>query len=252
MTSPRVVILDIERVPGRAEVDFWDLSQFKNQRLHPDTVTSWPRSICFAWQWHGERAIDFAAEWDLGGHEAMITKAWSIYDEAHVVVGHNVKSFDTAKLRGEWRTIGLPPPSPVKYFDTLSVARAQFGFESNTLDAICKRLGIGAKTDKYEVRTAQAAVAGDKRAQRRIEKYNKGDIVASRKLYEALRPWGTLNYGVFVDDDAAMCPSCLSHKLQKRGFAQTGVSIFQRYQCQEAGCGRWARGRRALRTVEMR
>src|SRR5699024_6090823 len=64
--DPRVVTLDIERIPGRARVkhrgltiegEFWDLNGWKHtigRRIHPDDVTEWPRTICAAWRWYGE------------------------------------------------------------------------------------------------------------------------------------------------------------------------------------------------------
>jgi hypothetical protein len=33
-----VLVLDIERMKGTAHVEFWDMGDFKNRRLHADTV----------------------------------------------------------------------------------------------------------------------------------------------------------------------------------------------------------------------
>jgi len=164
-SDARILTIDIERLPGRArmehrgltiEGDFWDLSGWKyiiGRRIHPDDVIEWPRTICAAWKWHGTPRVHFAAEW-LPGDTSWLHAAWDAYDEADIVVGHNLAGFDTKKLRGAWLELGLPEPRPFKTIDTLKVAR-EFGFESNTLDALCKRLGIPAKTDKYSVEIAR-------------------------------------------------------------------------------------------------
>lgn len=185
-SAVRILTIDIERMKGTASVEFWDLGDYKNRRLHADTVTSWPRTICAAWKWHGTPRVHFAAEWLDGGAEAMLQATWAAYDEADIVVGHNLRGFDTKKLRGAWLEIGLPEPTPFKTIDTLTVAR-EFGYESNTLDALCRRLGIPAKTDRYDVEVARAACAGNRAAQRKITRYNKGDIIATEGLYDFFR-----------------------------------------------------------------
>jgi hypothetical protein len=197
-SDARILTIDIERLPGRArmqhrgltiEGDFWDLGGWKyviGRRIHADDVIEWPRTICAAWKWHGVKTVQFAAEWLDGGNEAMVRATWEAYDQADIVVGHNLAGFDTKKLRGAWLEHGLPEPTPFKTIDTLKVGR-EFGFESNTLDALCQRLGIPAKTDRYNVEVARAACAGNVTAQRRITRYNKGDIVATEGLYDYFR-----------------------------------------------------------------
>lgn len=501
----RILIVDIERVQGVAEIPFWDLNSWKGRRLPHDVVTSWPRTVCLAWKWLGDRRVQFAAEWEDGGNEGMMRKAWDLYNEADVIVGHNacverhtkilkqdltwveagelkvgdklvgfdertlgnwngagerkvapsevtdiviepreclevefdngdkvvttpdhywlgmsincrnqqwyrtdrlkvgqrvnkftspweadtsyeagwlagfldgegsmsagqvtfcqrpnpalaravefsvklgidfsvpkgrdtyhgigrgdalyahsrggkwnmlkilgqlqparlianidwtafgglnsnlqadttrtivavrpvgVKevavmatstktyiadgypmhncNFDTKKLKAEWAVLGMKAPSQFKVYDTLSVARQQFSFESNTLDSLCKRLGIASKTDHYDVKVANKAVAGDRPSQRRLEKYNRGDILATEAAYLRLRAWSTngVNLGLFVDNLLPLCPACGSSDLTDRtvadGPATTGVSKYPKYQCKQ--CGAWSRGKRA-------
>ena len=57
LSSARILVADIERLPGYAKVQhrgltvegsFWDLNSFKHtigRRIHPDDVVSWPRTI---------------------------------------------------------------------------------------------------------------------------------------------------------------------------------------------------------------
>lgn len=96
MTKPRsedILILDIERLPGHAQVhargldisgDFWDLNSWKHtigRRLHPDEVVAWPRTICAAWNFYGRAKIHFAAEWQPGHRHALLTKTWEAFDK---------------------------------------------------------------------------------------------------------------------------------------------------------------------------
>ena len=192
------VTLDVERIPGRHSTwhrgqtitgPFWDLNEIKawtGKRIHADDVKEWPRTICAAWKWYGQEGVEFAAEWQVGGYDGFMRAVWEVFDRADLIIGHNADRFDARHLMGGWAEMGLPAPSPYKVVDTLKIARGTFAYESNTLDALNKRLGIDAKTDKYDARIARAAVNGDKEAQARIEDYNRGDIVASEALFDQI------------------------------------------------------------------
>lgn len=197
----KILTIDIERSQGWASLQhrgltisgpFWDLNDWKHiigYRIPAKYVTKWPQNICAAWRWYGEKRVGFAAIWEDGGADAMHHKLWDLYNDANIIVGHNVKRFDTKKLTTVWLEMGLPRPLPYQFVDTLTVARNQFGFESNTLDALCVRLGIPGKVDAYSVDLANQALAGNKAAQRRLRRYNAGDIEASEFLFDRLRGW---------------------------------------------------------------
>lgn len=218
--------LDIERFPGAFRIEgwrglaiegeFWDLSQYKRvigRRIHPDEVTRWPRTICLAWRWYGQKRVEFVSEWG-NGHEAMLQAAWDVFDRADAIQGHNMDGFDKKKLAGEWAVAGMKPPTPFKVIDTLKVARANLGLESNTLDSLCKRFGLVAKTDRYDVEVARAALGGVKSAQKRIEGYNRGDIIASENLADFLRPWHRSHPHLGLPGDDKVCNRCGSTDLE--------------------------------------
>ena len=256
--TARVVTLDIERIPGRARVkhrgltiegEFWDLNGWKHtigRRIHADDVLEWPRTICAAWRWYGEDEVHFAAEWEVGGNDGFLRRLWEVADECDIAIGHHAAGFDFPILAGDWAMLGLPAPSPYKVIDTLKIARGTFAYESNTLDALNKRLGIDAKTDKYDSRVAKAAVAGDKEAQDRIRFYNMGDIAASEALFDRLRPFakGIPHLGMWTDDELA-CPSC-GHTMTATGkTVHANVQRYEHLAC--TNCGAHARGTTTLK-----
>jgi hypothetical protein len=221
----KLATLDIERFPGAFRIDnwrglklegeFWDLGQYRRsigRRIHPDEVTRWPRTICLAWRFYGAKRVEFASEWD-DGYEDMLHKAWDVFDRADIVQGHNMAGFDRKKLTGEWAVLGKRPPSPYKVVDTLKVARTELGMESNTLDSLCKRFGLVAKTDKYDIEVARAALDGDVKAQKRIRGYNVGDIGASEGLADYLRPWNKSHPHMGTPTDERTCNRCGSTDL---------------------------------------
>lgn len=234
-----ILVYDIERMKGSAEVEFWSLSDFKNRRIHADDVTAWPRTICVAWRFLGDKRTQFASEWDDGA-EGMHQRIWEAFDKADITVGHNSKSFDEKHLNTGWRDLGMPPPSPSKAIDTLSSARARFGDESKTLDALCHRIGLTGKSDRYDVEVARAACAGDKAAQKKIRAYNVGDIDATEALYVTLLPWirshphVSPNAGV----DTHLCPRCASPSVRRNGTWTVYVNRYLAYTCDDCG-GHW-------------
>jgi hypothetical protein len=265
LTNPHnVLILDIERLPGRAKVnhrgltiegDFWDLNSWKHTlgyRIHADDVLEWPRTICAAWNWYDKDRVEFAAEWTAGGREALLRKTWQAYDRAQVVVGHNLGPFDTKKLKTEWAEAGYAPPSPFKVVDTLKVARREFGAESNTLDALCKRFGIVAKTDRYKIEVARGAVSGNRAYQAQIKGYNVGDIAASRGIYDFVRPWDASHphSAQAIGDGRLACNSCWGEDLEPNGFKLANLILYRVYRCQ--GCGANVQGTRHSRAAVTR
>lgn len=244
LRGQKIAILDIERVRGEAAIKFWSLGDYKNRRIHADDVTAWPRTICLAWKWYGEKKIEFAAEWEESGD--MLDRAWGVYDEADIVVGHNLGNFDTKHLKSGWRDAGFPPPSPFKVVDTLDIARREFGDESKTLDALCHRLGLEGKVGRYNSEQAEAAIAGNKTAQRELRKYNKADVVATEQFYDALRGWMP-GHPHTIAGTAPRCPQCGSTDLIDAGTTQAILLTYPLYRC--AGCGGNVKGTRSMGRV---
>ena len=256
--NARVVTLDIERIPGRVrtwhrgftiEGDVWDLNALKDitrRRIHADDMIEWPRTICAAWKWYDAEGVEFAAEWEVGGYDGFMRAVWDVFDQADLIIGHNADRFDARHLMGGWAEMGLPAPSPYKVIDTLKIARGTFAYESNTLDALNKRLGIDAKTDKYNAQIAKDAVNGDIPSQRILEEYNRGDIIASEALFDRLRPFakGIPHLGMWTDDEMA-CPSCGSTMTATGKTVHANVQRYEHLHCDN--CGAHARGTARLK-----
>ena len=235
----KILVYDIERMKGSASVEFWSLSDFKNRRIHADDVTAWPRTICIAWRFLGDTETQFASEWG-DGQRKMHKRIWDAFNLADITVGHNSKAFDEKHLNTGWRDLGMKPPAPSKQIDTLTSARARFGDESKTLDALCRRIGLVGKTDKFDVEMARAACAGDTEAQDTIRAYNEGDIDATEALYVTLLPWIKSHPHVAPNagTDKQLCPRCASDKVRRDGTWTVAVNTYLRYRCRDCG-GHW-------------
>lgn len=249
-SQAKILVFDIERMKGVANIEFWDLGDYKNRRIHADDVVEWPRTICVAWNWYGQDRIDFASEWG-DGREEMLKKVWNAVDEAEIVVGHNIAGFDLKKLNTEWRDLGMQAPSPYKVVDTLKEARKQFGDESKTLDALCTRMGITGKTDRYDVEVARAALAGERVPQLQIQSYNEGDILATIGLYDHLRGWMPSHPHMgALDGETMKCNQCASTDISRNGTYLAVQIKYIQYRCN--ACGANLRGSTHSRSAAIR
>ena len=228
----KTLVIDLERLPGKAEVPFWSLSDYKNRRIRHDLVTEWPRTISGAWRWFGQKKIHFAAEWetDPGDFAARLREA---IHQADIVTGHNVNRFDRKHWNTLFRDHGIPMPSPYKVVDTLVVGRRELGDESMTLDALCQRYGIPTKQGRYDADVARDACAGVKRAQSLLKTYNMADVEASTGLYAMMLPLikGHPHVAPVRGLSATTCPRCGSDQVRRDGTYSPAVIVYQAYLC---------------------
>jgi hypothetical protein len=242
----RILSIDIETSPNLAHVwSLWNQNVGLNQLLEPSEM------MCFAAKWMGEKDILFYSDrTQASGHAGMIDAAHTLLDESDVVMHYNGKRFDVPHLNREFVEAGLTPPSPFKQIDLYQVVKQRFKLPSNKLDYVARMLGLKGKV-KHEGHTLWVkCMAGDPKAWRDMEKYNKQDVLLLEQLYHILRPWvpNHPSFAIFTGTDC--CPACGSTRLEKRGFAYTTVSKFQRFRCKR--CGKWSRGGKALSRVDIR
>ena len=247
-THRRILTLDIERLPGLARV--WD------QRTRFIPVSQWtqlPSLLSVSAKWYGTRTVEFYAAWD--DPEAMLEATWQLINSADILIGFNSKRFDLPHLQGAWLQAGMAPPSPSKHIDLFQIARSSFGFESKSLAHLCQRLGIEGKNWHYDPLVAEAAMAGDERAQRRVRTYNSNDVRITERAYDRLLPWiGTHPHVKVTGTDVIVCPRCGSDKFERLDKPYLAVVMeYSAYRCQScAGIFRAGLVRRVARTRSVR
>lgn len=244
----KTLVIDVERLKGKfrwddrydglvIEGEFWSLSDYKTKfgRIPHDKVTEWPRTIMAAWRWLGEKRVHSAHEWDEGGPAAFAQTVRDQLDQADVITGHYVNKADRRWLNSLFRDHGIDWPSPYKVVDTCTIARRDLGDESMTLDALCKRFGIPAKSGKYDAEMARAACDGDRKAQREIDAYCKGDVDASTGLYFVTLPLahGHPHVAPVKGQDQTVCPRCSSSNVHRYGTWSPGTYMYAAYRCDD-------------------
>jgi DNA polymerase elongation subunit (family B) len=227
----RLGFWDIEMAP--ATVHSWGLF---NQHHSINQVMEQPYMLSYAWRWYGERRVTFKSTFHDGKDE-MVKSLHDKFNEADAIVSWNGKNFDTKHAHREFLNLGMPPTADPKEIDLMLAAKSQFRFLSNKLDYVSQYLGVGAKKSTGGHELWVACMAGDPRAWNRMRTYNKQDVNLLVDLYDRLLPWIKNHPNLNLYEVEGGCPRCGSDDSQKRGFIRTGVSKFQRYQCNK--CGGW-------------
>lgn len=238
--KPRIAFFDIESAPNLS----WVWGKWEQNAL--DTLIP-GYFLCFAWKWLGEKKIRTFALPDYTGFKndkendkRLIKDLWKLLDEADIIIAHNGDRFDIKKSNARFISHGLKPPSPYKTIDTLKFARRNFAFDSNKLDDLGKMLGVGKKLPHTGFHLWRKCMEGDPKAWKKMRDYNAQDVNLLEKVYEKLKPWAASHPDLRVYEDKTGCPSCLSEKVQKRGFRISLKRKRQSLCCQN--CGHWFTG----------
>jgi len=180
----------------------------------------------------------------------MLRRMHKLLDEADAVITYFGDSFDLPTLSKEFVLHGFTPPAPFKKVDLCRVVQRTFKFPSNKLDYVGQALGLGMKTRHTGFEMWVQCMAGDAKAWKLMEKYNRRDVTLLEQLYDRLKPWIKSHPNHRLYDDDALCPNCGSVRHQRRGYAMSKVLKYSRFQCLE--CGTWFRSTHCVKDATTR
>lgn len=164
---------------------------------------------------------------------------WNVYNEADVIVAHNLRSFDHKVLEARCLANGLPPLPSVQVVDTLEIAKKHFRFPSNKLDSLAAYLGIGRKVSHEGMGLWRKTQQGDELALESMLEYNEGDVLLLEEVFYALAARGlcsSFNASMYYDDDKVRCNVCGSDKVEETGrHVYTSASKFNEVRCKDCG-----------------
>lgn len=230
--QPKILIFDIETSPMLAYV--W--GRFKQFVSLDQTVSEW-FIISWSAKWLNNPNVMcdvLTSEEASNEDDSRITRSmWYLFNEADIVLAHNGSRFDVPKLNSRFLLNGLMPPNPYRQIDTLQVARKEFGFSSNKLDALAGYLGIEHKSDT-NFNLWKRCLAGEQEALDYMLAYNIKDVEILEKVYLRLRPWikNHPNISLYLENEDETCPHCGSINVADTGtFSYTNVSKFSNVRC---------------------
>lgn len=242
---PKVLIFDIETSPIKAYV--WKL--WKTD-VHPEQIISdW---FCIAWsaKWlYSNKVMGevLTPEEVLNEDDTRIMKSlWKLINEADILVSHNGNRFDIPRINSRFIINGLSPTRPYFSVDTCQIAKRQFGFSSNKLNALAEYFGLPTKLDtSFEL--WEKCLKGDPKALKYMLKYNKRDVTVLEEIYLKLRPWikNHPNMGN-LEGETCACANCgdTNLTLLENKYYYTSVGKYPLYKCEK--CGAITRGRSSV------
>lgn len=242
LSGPRILIYDIETAPIIGQL--WSLWQdgIGLSQMQADWFI-----MSFAAKWYGEDEIFYFDQADAESMEDdsyLLQQLWLLLDEADIVIGQNVKRFDTKKTNARFILSGLPRPSVYRQIDTMLIAKANFGFTSNKLEYMLEKLCPEHPKSKHKQFPGHElwseCLKGNPLAWAEMKSYNIDDVIGTEVLFKKLSAWDMKlpNFDVYIDDVLDMSDWV------EEGFVYSQFGKYQNYRHRESGAQR--RGRTNL------
>ena len=251
-TLPKVLLFDIETAPLKAYI--WQKGVW-NTNVHADQVVSEWYMLCWSAKWLFDKRVysdRLTGSESIAEDDSRISKSfWELLNQADIVIAHNGDGFDIPNMNTRFIINGLPPTKPYQTIDTLKIARKQFGFTHNSLNALARVFGFDSKLET-NFQLWKDCINGSDGALRRMEKYNRRDVTLLEEIYLKLRPWikGHPNLGLYVESDKPVCPVCGSSDIEWTGdYYYTQSGKYATYRCK---CGAYGRARYTAVPKEIR
>ncbi len=238
-SGPKILLYDIETAPITAHM--WSMWQqgFGLNQIESDWFI-----MSFAAKWLGEDEIfyyDQSNVQDMEDDYELLLKLWHLLNEADIIIGQNVRKFDTKKVNARFILNGLPKPSTYRQIDTLEIAKQQFGFTSNKLEYMTDKLCVNTKKSKHEKFPGHTlwteCLKGNPAAWQEMKEYNIDDIVSLEELYNLLSSWDAKlpNFDVYIDDVLDM------GEWEFEGYHYTNLGKYKKFRSNKSGVQRRSR-----------
>ena len=231
--GPKILLYDIETSPML--IYSWNIY---NTYISPDNVAQDWYVISWAAKWlHSKEVFGkvlTSKEAKDGDDKRIVSKLWTLFDDADIIVAHNGDRFDNRKMNWRFLYHGFPPPLSYKTIDTVKVARKYFSATSNKLDYLTDQLSVSKKIDSGGLSAWIECMSGNLEALNSMLYYNINDVKILEKIYLKLLPWITNhpNLGLFDDREILLCPACGSDNINiVDKVSTTMVNAYRQYRC---------------------
>jgi predicted RNA-binding Zn-ribbon protein involved in translation (DUF1610 family) len=233
--QPKVLLIDIETTP--LQVHCW--GTWKQRIGYEQVINDW-------------FMLSYSAKWlfDSKMYSSVLTpteavnkddsriarELWKLFDQADVLVGHNINGFDLPKAQTRFLMNKLAPPSPFRVIDTLKVAQQNFRFASNKLDYIGQLL-LNDRKIHTEYQLWLRCLEGDAKSLQDMLTYNRKDVLLLEEAYVFLRPYikSHPNMAIYQESIEPSCPNCGSANIDECGYYATSVNRYLAFRCKDCG-----------------
>lgn len=188
ISALKILVFDIETAQMKVKV--WQLRG--NEYIEPTRIIDDWFMVCWAGKWLNGKSIGdkiTSREAKTCNDKRIIKSLWSALNEADIVIGHNLDSFDIRKANTRFLKYGLQLPQYFKTIDTLKVLRKNFRISSNKLDYACKFIGLDGKLSTGGIELWDMSELGNEQALSKMLRYCSNDVKITEKLFLKLMPY---------------------------------------------------------------
>lgn len=246
--TPRVLLMDLETAP--MVVNVWGLYK---QRIHHDNILKDWSILSWSAKWLNESSIisqHVTPEEAFNRQDiSIIVDLWELFNDADIVIAHNLRRFDNRKAKARFIDNGLAPPNPYQMVDTLKECQKHFAFASHKQDFITKHFGMSEKINtefglwkRCCNDDGQYTEEEQRTALKDMEVYNRGDVRGLEDIYLKIRPYinSHPNMGLYCESDVPVCPNCGSEAISYDDglYYYTHAGRFRAFRCECGAIGR--------------
>ena len=233
--QPKVLLIDIETTP--MQVHTW--GTWKQRIGHEQVINDWfMLSYSAKWLFDSKMYSSVLTPKEvLAKDDSRISKElWKLFDQADILIGHNISGFDLPKAQTRFLLNKLSPPSPFQIIDTLKVAQKTFRFASNKLDYI-SQLMLNDRKLHTEYQLWLRCLEGDPKSLEDMLIYNRKDVLLLEEAYVFLRPYikSHPNMAIYQESLEPSCPNCGSANINECGHYTTTVNRYIAFRCKDCG-----------------
>jgi DNA polymerase elongation subunit (family B) len=185
---PKVLFLDIETKPLKAWVwGTYDQNIPLEMLIEDWSVLSWSAK----WAGSAESEVIYMDNRKKKGEalvddKKLLQPLWKLMDEADIIIAQNGDRFDLPKLQARFIEHDMGCPSEFSTIDTLKLGR-KFGFTSHKLAYMTEKLNKKYKKQDHSdfkgFKLWNECIAGNMKAWKSMELYNKYDVLSLEELF---------------------------------------------------------------------
>jgi hypothetical protein len=234
--APKVLIFDLEVAPAIAYT-----YNFREAFINPENIIQMPYILSYAAKWLDSDEIFYGDTRNTPKNDKhLLDELGELINEAHWVVGHNMKKFDLPTAKGRMIIEEMLPVKDIAVFDTFKIAFKHFKFPFYKLGELAKYL----KCEKEKLSHSRfpgtslftEADKGNPEAFIEMEEYCKMDVIVTEEVFKKLMPWEpSINFG--SNFQKAICV-CGGEKFYKNGIKYLKSGAFQIWRCVNKNCGK--------------
>lgn len=178
---------------------------------------------------------DYNTENIFKAEKALVKDVIDEMNKADVLISYFGTRYDHPFMNTKALEYGLEFPNPNPRIDVFFTAKSNLNLSRKSMQNVAYMANASHEKSPVEGKIWKAAMAGDVKAMRWIEKHNIADVQVLEDVYIRLRPLMRQHPRIAPKD---LCRTCGSDKVQRRGYNVSRL-LGPQYRIKCNKCGSW-------------